>query len=54
MESPAQPMKLIATTDDKIVGLIQFQGQVIVATERGVWRLEGDKFVQLKFVVEHD
>ncbi len=34
----------------RIVGILEHQNQIIVATERGVYRKEGDKFVRLEFV----
>lgn len=37
-------------TNRKIVSMIEFNGQVLVATERGVYRIEGDKINRLEFV----
>jgi hypothetical protein len=33
----------------KVVGIIEHQGKVIVATENGVYRLEGEELVPIKF-----
>lgn len=41
--------KLLATTEHRIVAMCQFQGQIILATECGVYRLRGDKFEPILF-----
>ncbi len=37
-------------TNRKIVSMLEFQGQVFVATERGIYKIEGDKIKRLQFV----
>lgn len=34
----------------RIVAMTEYQGKILVATEKGVYRKEGDKFVRLEFV----
>lgn len=34
----------------QIVSMIEFKGQVLVATTEGIYRIEDDKAVRLKFV----
>ena len=34
----------------RIVAMTEFKEQLIVATEKGVYRKEGEKFVRLEFV----
>lgn len=47
--------KLIAYTDDKIIGIIEFKLDLYVATEGGVWKMITDetgtqRFVKIDFV----
>ena len=49
MEEPTREMKLLATTDKIVVGIVEFKGQIILATSDGVYRLEGDTFKPLRF-----
>lgn len=46
--------ELIATTRHRIVGITTFKGQLILATERGVYRYEHQEFVPIKFQDEGD
>ena len=39
-------------TSGKVVGIVEFQGGVIVATENGVYRMDGDRLVPIPFVHE--
>lgn len=41
--------KLLAYTDMKVVDICIFRDQLIVACENGVFRLDKDTFVALKF-----
>lgn len=42
---------LSESDEDKIiVSMIEFQGQVLVATQKGVYRLEDDVLTRLEFV----
>ena len=52
MESAPRPVKLLATTDHIVVGIVEFKGQIIVATSNGIYRLEGDEFQPLRFADE--
>lgn len=52
MSEPERVVELIATTAHHIVGITTFQGQLIVATERGVYRYEHREFVPIKFTDE--
>lgn len=36
--------------DRRIVSMIEFQGQVLVATQKGVYRLKDDTLTRLEFV----
>ena len=47
---------LTATVEpgDRIISLVEFQGQLIVATERGVWIKVGDVFQPVQFVAPDD
>ena len=50
-------MKIIETFEppEAVLGVKEIDGTLYVATTRGVFRLEGDKLVALKFVwVEDD
>ena len=31
---------LVATCPHKLVGIVEFKGDIIIATEHGVWRLD--------------
>lgn len=46
--------EFIGTSSHKIVALTVFDGQLIIATETGVWRKkpDADEFVELKLVYE--
>ncbi len=35
--------------DKEIVSMIEYNGQILVALANGVYRIEGDKLVRLKF-----
>ena len=35
--------------EKKVVSMIEFQGKVYVATEKGIYRIEDDKLVRLEF-----
>lgn len=35
----------------KVVGICEFQGSLIVATERSVYRMDGDRLVPIPFIV---
>lgn len=37
-------------TNRKIVSMLEFQGQVLIATERGIYRIENGKMKRLEFV----
>lgn len=58
MESAQSPLKLrkgtklLATTEHKIVALTEFKGTIILATERGVYRLRKNKFEPIPFTDE--
>jgi hypothetical protein len=45
-------MELLATTKHRIVALCEFKGQIILATESGVYRLRNDKFIPIPFADE--
>ncbi len=34
----------------KIVSMIEYQGQILVATQKGIYRLENEKMIRLDFV----
>jgi hypothetical protein len=44
-----KPLCSVAPIHGKLVGMVVFNDQVIVATELGVFRLVGDTFVPIKF-----
>ncbi len=33
----------------RIVAMTEFQNQILIATEKGVYRKEGEKFIRLEF-----
>ncbi len=37
-------------TNRKIVSMLEFRGQILVASERGVYRIKDDKIIRLEFV----
>lgn len=37
-------------TNRKIVSMLEFKGQVLIATERGIYRIEDGKIKRLEFV----
>lgn len=43
---------MFAETDEdkKVVSMLEFQGFVYVATQKGIYRIEGDDVVRLQFV----
>lgn len=52
MEPPTSPMKdlkLVAYTDFKIVDMVIFRDELVVATEHGVYRLVRGTFEPIKF-----
>ena len=38
-------------TDEKCVGMVTFEGSVLIATDRGVYRLSDNKLVPIEFEV---
>jgi hypothetical protein len=47
-------VELIAETRHRIVGMTEFKGMLILATERGVYRYEHQQFVPIKFTDESE
>ncbi len=39
-----------ADPEKRVVSMVEFKGFVYVATQKGVYRMEGEKMVRLKFV----
>ncbi len=50
MEPAPRKVTVLAETTHEIVGLIEFKGQIILATKRGVYRLVGDVFEPIRIM----
>lgn len=46
--------ELAGTSPHKIVGIVEFRGELILATERGVWRKTEKGFIPIPLLYESE
>jgi hypothetical protein len=49
MTENKRPVELLATTRHRIVGMTNFQGMLILATDNGVYRYHNNQFIPIRF-----